>query len=332
MTRTFLILFFIAFAASAGGKSTVVVVRDENAVRGFEADEEKVRAMVSAGIRALTGKMNDAAAWSSLFNSNDVVGIKINTQAAPLHGTRPEVVRAIADGLQRAGVAATNIIVWDREASKMTSAGYTLNTGTGVQVVAVVPDGSWDEMVYFQNNLAGKLIWGDLQFGKDDEQLSNRSHLPKVLTQRVTKFINVPVLQDHEACGIAGCLYNVSLAMVDNTRRFETLGRRGDPMIAEIATMPMIKDKLVLNVMDGLIGGFAGGPSFKPQYSWHYAGLLFSRDPVAIDALALEMIEARRRENKIPAIGDAAAHVATAAKTGLGQNDRQHIDLVEIKP
>ena len=74
----------------------------------------------------------------------------------------------------------------------------------------------WDAKVYFENNLAGKLIWGDLLFGRDDEVLSKRSHLPKLVTGQS------PSLSTSRSSGqrrvrLAGCLYNLSLGMVDNT-------------------------------------------------------------------------------------------------------------------
>jgi uncharacterized protein (DUF362 family) len=314
-------------------KSRVVLVRDASSVSSYSVDAVKVQAMVAAGTQSLTGESDEAAAWRHFVSSTDVVGIKISTQSGRLQSTRRAVVEAIARGLRAAGVAGANIHVFDRDPLQMQAAGYLPVSGTNSMQVASVVDGTgWDAKVYFQNNLAGKLIWGDLLFGKDDEILSKRSHLPKLVTGTITKLINVPVLQDNDACGLAGCLYNLSMGMVDNTRRFETLGQRGDPMIAEICAMPQIRGKLVLNIMDGLIAGYAGGPGFKPQYSWNDGALYLSTDPVAIDSLCLEAIDARRREAKVTLAGPKAAHITTANRVGLGQSDRAKIDLVEIKP
>jgi uncharacterized protein (DUF362 family) len=213
----------------------------------------------------------------------------------------------------------------------MRVAGYT-TAKQPYRVVSVVGDIGWDANTFYENKLVGALIWGDLSFGQEGTGLSTRSHLPKVLTQTITKLINVPVLLNHDPCGLSGCLYNLSLASVDNARRFETNNQRGDPYIAEICALPVIRDKLVLNIIDGLIGGYAGGPSFKPQYSWNYGGLYFSRDPVAIDSVCLQLLEAKRRETKIPPIGSLASHITAAARLGLGQSDTNRIELIEVKP
>jgi len=319
---------------SVAAKSRVVLVRDPSAMDSFTADAAKVRAMVAAGIVTLTGEKNEAAAWRHFASGNDVVGIKINTEPGPLQSTRRAVVEAIAQGLRAAGVAATNIYVFDRDPNRMRAAGY-LRTGTTnkMQEVSIIDGTGWEPIAYFQDNLAGKLIWGDLLFGKDSEQdLSKRSHLPKLVTETITRLINVPVLQNHDVCGLAGCLYNLSLGMVDNTRRFETVGQHGDPMIAEICNMPPLREKLVLNVVDGLIAGYAGGLGFKPRYSWHYGGLYFSVDPVAIDSLCTDVLEAKCREAKVPPIRPLATHIATATRLGLGQSDPARIDLSEVKP
>jgi hypothetical protein len=315
-------------------KSRVVLVRDPSAVSSYSVDAAKAQGMVATGIQSLTGEGDEAAAWRHFVSSNDVVGIKISTQSGSLQSTRHAVVEAIARGLRAAGVSATNIYVFDRDPMQMQATGYrpTKSGSNGFQVVSIIGGTGWDANAYFQNNLAGKLIWGDLLFGKDDDPLSKRSHLPRLVSSTITKLINVPVLQDHDACGLEGCLYNLSLGMVDNTRRFETLGQRGDPMITEICAMPLLREKLALNVMDGLIAGYAGGPEFKPQYSWGYGALYLSVDPVAIDALCLEAIDARRREANVTPAATLATHILTAGKAGLGQSDRAKIDLVEAKP
>jgi len=196
----------------------------------------------------------------------------------------------------------------------------------------VIGETGWDPKSFYESKYVGKLIWGDFEFGRE-EPLGTRSYLPKVLTQTITKLINVPVLMDHEPCGLSGCLYNLSLAAVDNTRRFEQFGMHGDPAISEIgASSTAIRRKLVLNVMDALIAGFAGGPSFKPQYSWPYGGLYFSRDPVAVDAVCLDLLEAKRKETRVPAIGTNADHIENSARLAIGQADRANIEIVEVAP
>jgi len=316
-----LVCLLLATGSLSGQITPSNVVR----VHGSGNDMKTVRSMVSTGITALTGQNDETRAWQQFVSSKDVVGIKVNTQSGPLQVTRPAVVHAILQGLCSAGVAPSRILLWDRDDDKLRAAGYSH------PVTAVAPDG-WDDNHFYENKLVGKLIWGDRLFGREEHRLSTRSHLPRLLTQTITKLINVPVLQDHDACGMAGCLYNLSLGAVDNTRRFEMHGQTGDPAIAEICALPFVRSKLVLNIMDALVAGFAGGTSFKPQYSWEAGALYFSQDPVAIDVLGLEQLEAKRREARVPEIGARASHMATAARLGLGTNNRNQIRLIETGP
>ncbi|MEI6085712.1 MAG: DUF362 domain-containing protein, partial [Verrucomicrobiota bacterium] len=322
--RTFLALCLLASTAHATNR--VVLVRDPAVLDGRNVNAARAAAMVNASMKSLTSQTNLTAAWQQLFSSNDVVGIKVSTVAAPAHVTHPEVLAAIAAGLQLAGVASTNIIIFDRDPKKLRDAGYT-----GLRVAAIIGETGWDAGVFIESPSVGKLIWGDLEFGKE-EPLSNRSHFPKLLTQTITKLINVPVLMDHEAAGLAGCLYNVTLGMADNVRRFEQPGQRPDPAIIELYARPELRRKLVLNIADALYAGYAGGPAFKPQYSWPYAGLYFSRDAVALDAVCLDLVEAKRQEQNVAPIGDRAGHVMAAGKAKLGQVDREQIELVEVTP
>jgi len=315
MFRCVLIVASLLGVAGAEAGSRVVAVRSPQAT--------DVGAMITAGIKALVTTADETAAWRSLVSSNDIVGIKINTHAAPLLATHREVVDAIVRGLRSAGIPADNIWVFDRDAGKMQEAGFS-----GPRIGA----GEWDAETFYENKLVGRLIWGDLLFRAGDEQLSTRSHLPKLLTQTITKLINVPVLQSHDACGLCGCLYNLSLGMADNVRRFEQYGQNGNPAIAEICAMPAVRRKLALNIMDALTAGYAGGPAFRPQYSWNPNTLYFSFDPVALDAVCLQLLETQRKEANVSPLGDRAAHVATAARLGLGQNDLRQIELIEMAP
>ena len=311
------LLLFIAGAISAPAQNHVVLIRAPDVVTGLRVEPVHVRAMLAAGLRQLTGQTNDAAAWQQIASSNDVVGIKVCTLAGPAHVTHQDLLDAIAAGLRQAGVAATNIVVFDRDPKKLAEAEYRAN---GFRIEPVIEGAGWDASAFVENPLVGKLIWGDLDFNQQ-EPLSTRSHLPVLVTQRITKLINVPVLMDHEATGLAGCLYNLSLGMADNVRRLEQFGQRGDPVIAELCALPAIRQKLVLNICDALLAGYAGGPAFKPKYAWPYGGLYLSQDPVAVDMLCLSVLEAKRQEEHLPAIGTRASHILTAAHMGLGQTN-----------
>jgi hypothetical protein len=122
----------------------------------------------------------------------------------------------------------------------------------------------------------------------------------------------------------------MTLPNVDNWRRFGQPRGVSAYAMAELYNDPIISKKVVLNIMDGLVAGYAAGPQSHPNYSLHHATLLASRDPVAIDAIALERIERWRANAKLPAIGELAAHVQIAGQFGLGNADRTRLRLQEV--
>ena len=134
-------------------------------------------------------------------------------------------------------------------------------------------------------------------------------------------------MSDSGAAGLAGCIYNMTLPNVDNWRRFTQFESLGAYAMAEIYADPVIRDKVVLNIMDALVAAYAGGPEPHPNYAVHEATLLASKDPVAIDALALRRLERLRAEAKLPAIGELAAHVPLAGQMGLGNVDPARIEV-----
>ncbi|MDQ3314368.1 MAG: DUF362 domain-containing protein [Verrucomicrobiota bacterium] len=151
------------------------------------------------------------------------------------------------------------------------------------------------------------------------------------MSSRVTKVINVPEMSDSSSAGLAGRLYNVTLPNIDNWRRFTQYGPLGAGGIAEIYADPMIRDKVVLHLMDSLIAAYAGGPEPRPNYAHHEATLLASKDPVALDTLSLTRLEELRREARLPPIGELAQHVEIAGRMGLGNADRGRIEGRDLK-
>jgi hypothetical protein len=67
--------------------------------------------------------------------------------------------------------------------------------------------------------------------------------------------------------------------------------------------------------------------------AWPYGGFLASTDPVAVDAVARQVLEARRREVGLPPLaaeGREPAHIAAAARLGLGVADLARIERTEV--
>lgn len=341
-----LALFFFCGLASAQAqtaqtlpaRSIVYSAHDPAAIKDYRTDPAVVRAMVDRLLLAVTGQNDRARAWRSLVSPNDKIGIKISAAGGELFTTHRDVVNAIVDGLVAAGHSRSSIVVWDRSLGGMKDAGYRLSA-EGYQVKSIAPRDGYDPEAIFTAPLTGKLIWGDLEFRadqgtvpllSDQEQTSDDSHFAQIVSSEVTKIINVPVMSDSSTNGLAGCLYNVTIPNIDNWRRFTQVYSHGGFAIAELYNNAVIGKKVVLNLMDGLAAQYAGGPQSQPNYAVHHATLLASKDPVAVDAIALQRIDQWRLKAKLPPIGRLAVHVQVAGQIGIGNADLARIEVRSV--
>jgi hypothetical protein len=313
--------------------ATVFSAHDDLAITQFEEDPARTRRMVDALVVAVTRQPDVARAWRSLVSPSDRVGIKVATAGGRYFSSHRGVVAAVIAGLESAGVPRSRMLVWDRDAAQLRAAGLTPER-LRVPVRAVDPPRGFDREAKFTSPVLGKLIWGDLLFEEkkpkpgrrlnEEDQLSSTSHLAMILRD-VTKIVNIPVLSDEAGCGVAGALYNVTVPAIDNWRRFTQPG--GASGIADLYAGERIAPKVVLHLMDALLAQYAGGPGFQPNYAVAHATLYASRDPVALDAHALRLIDRWRAPAKLPPTGKSGEWLETAAQLGLGVADESRIDV-----
>jgi len=318
--------------------SVVYAVHNPDAIKDYEANPRVVREMVNRLVLAVTGQSDVVKAWASLVSPNDRVGIKICAAGGELFTTHHAIVNAIVDGLAAAGHSRSSIIVWDRSLGGVKGAGYRPGSD-GYQLKSTAPHDGYDANAVMSAPLVGKLVWGDFEYvgdtGKmpllaDAEATSNVSHLSKIISGEVDKVINVPVMSVSETNGIAGCIYNMTIPNIDNWRRFAQGSRFGAESLAEIYSDPLIAKKVVFNLMDGLIAQYAGGPQPQPNYAVHHATLYASKDPVALDAIALKKLEEWRKRGNLRPVGAVAAYIDFASQLGLGNSATDRIEIRNI--
>ncbi|MDR2463419.1 MAG: DUF362 domain-containing protein [Verrucomicrobiales bacterium] len=337
--------------SAAPVKSRVVVLENPAIINNFRVNDTLLADSFNRALLALANQAAVSDAWRQFVTPRDVVAIHITTTGGQVLSTHRALLDAVISGLQAAGVAKRNITVWDKFASDLQAAGYNANA---FRCQAVIPGAGFTPDQFYFSEIAGQLIWGDHDFrGKtkpDDflapdtleisatatkpaepPQVSNRSYYTTLLTKRATKIINLPVMSSDERIGLAGCVSSLALASVDNTRRFLNSSSTAAEAIAEIYASDIIKPKTVLHIMDGTLAQYAGGPYFIPNYCAQPGLLYLSRDPVAIDTLALERIEAWRKTKAIDPVGKDAAHLRQAAQLGIGANEKSQMEIINLR-
>jgi len=236
----------------------------------------------------------------------------VNTLGGRGISSNLQLVEAICERLQEAGIKASDIVVWDRDTDELERVGFHVTEGG-------------NRVQCFGTNRAGY-----------EEELaaygSVGSRLSKILTQRSNVLINVPVLKDHDGAGVTIALKNM-YGVIHNPNKYHPNGC--NPYVADLNMLPQIKSRMRLTLCDATTVIYEGGPGYKPEHSWKCNALLVSQDPVALDSTGWQIIERKRAENGLKTLeaeGRAPHYIATAAdhEHRLGMNDPRRISALEV--
>ncbi len=330
----------------------VVKVTDARVLRDEQVDAKVAAEMVEKGIRTLTGKsMKDS--FRLFFSRDDVIGIKVNPVGSPLIHTKPETVEALVAWLTDNGVPRKNIVIWDRFEGMLKEAGYTPERFPGVSIEGLqtmdeteggtswrAADGSHVSAARFDQEVfyLAKGVTGTGASGYPDDAFYQNQHVftgeksffGKLLTQRLTKLINVAAFKN-TGNGVSMATKNLGYGAICNT------GRLHKPLFFKVCTevlaAPVIRDRLVLNLIDGIRGQYDGGPDKSEKFVYPNASLYFASDPFALDMTGHRELVAKRKAmgvttNEHPRFTE---YLYYAEKLGLGLATPEKIELVEVK-
>ena len=309
-----------------------------------------VREMMERGMRSLTGETTTLAAWRRFFEPQDVVAIKVNAGGHPYCVSSPVIVAEICRQLIAVGLKPTQIVVYERFFGQLADANYAPHLPEGVQIQAAehgnrAPDErSYDPLTYVEAEF----------FGEED----TRSNMMRLVSERVTKIVNVPNMKDHGATGVTGCLKNLAYGSFSNVARTHSQGVSHTlTAVGTFAAVEPLRSRAVLQIMDGLRAVWHGGP-FAPTQKFLFfpRQIVIGTDPVAIDRLLLDVIDDKRKAEGVISIWDRSPshlkpndtiardsdpnvnilireprHVEYAGRLGLGEWDLAKIKVEEIE-
>jgi hypothetical protein len=110
----------------------------------------------------------------------------------------------------------------------------------------------------------------------------------------ITALISLPGLKAHWLTGIGTVLKNYILYS-GAPRNYH---HQDSAKLGEIWNRPEVKGKTRLILVDALYPLCDKGPQPDPRYKWAYNGLIAGTDPVAVEAVCLKIITAKRQEIK----------------------------------
>ena len=286
--------------------SQLVRVHHSGAWDGDKLVPDALRQMLDAGITHLTG-INDAKlAWAALFSPNERIAIKVNTILSSDYWTPRPLVMAVAQSLQDAGVPAEQIVIYDRDPSELGVAGFKENRdGPGVRCMSTTKYAKGYKLVGIDAGLSEVLLSCDA-------------------------LINMPIIKSHGNAGMTFSMKN-HYGSFQRPTEFYHSGKGIQQGIAELNAWPDIKNRTRLIV--GSLLSFVGANSWDWSSALPGDSLLFSFDPVAADAYAMqEFQKVVTLSGPSPKTVQALATpwIAYAAKLGVGTNDPAHYQVNEF--
>ena len=322
----------------------VVEVKNPAMIKNGVKNREAIKKTLDRGLKELTGAPHAVDAWRKFFEPGDVVGIKVVPNGQPYAHSSFELVLEVIEGLKSAGVKTKDMFVYDRYRSEFMDAGYHKILPGDIRWGGITADGGDQFQLDFpsfrSDPIAGydhdAFVWMDLvPYGddpKDDRKY--RSHLGKLVTKVVNKIVAIPVVKDHGSGGVTGALKNMSHGSVNNVARSHSNSFTNvcNQFIPQVVSHPTIRSKFVLQIMDGIRAVYQGGPFAwardEGKWCWEYNALLLATDPVALDHVEWDIVDAKRVLEKLPPVAASGKlAIDPLGKEGFDVRQPQHIAL-----
>ncbi len=320
----------------------VVVAKDENCVVDSVPSEKAAYEMIKSSLLALTGSKSLKKAWRQFVSPKDIIGLKVNPIGDNLLSTSHAVTKSVIKQLVEAGIPKENIVIWDRRTENLKNAGYTKENYPDIKISATEYADEKGSMYGADGKLYGldridnnTFFYADVEGEYDVYTLpymvngGKNSYLTKIVTQEVDKIINIPILKN-AGSAVTLCMKNLAFGSISNTGRLHK--QFWHHTCAYICAFPAIRDKVVLNIVDGMKGCFEGGPGANPQYICNYNLIMVGSDPVAVDRIGHDIVIKKRIEEGIQKSDSPKGYkYATMAQDmGLGIADIDKIELINI--
>jgi uncharacterized protein (DUF362 family) len=320
----------------------VIQLIDDDSYKDDAINQKAVFDMLAKGMLSLTGAATLNEAWLQLVKPGERIGLKVNPIAGQLLSTSHELVASIISQLEDAGISRSSITIWDRREFQLHEAGFTEDRYPGIRIVGTEckdANGSFygsDGKLLSESRIdTNWYYWADVEMEYDEYTLpymvnsGKHSYFTKILTQEIDKVINIPILKN-AGSSITLCLKNLGYGVITNTSRLHA--KLWGETSAQVCAFPPVRDKVVLNIVDGIVGCYQGGPAANPQFIIPFKTMLLGTDPVAVDRIGYDIVINKRIEMGVQESDTdrGKEFMLLASNYQLGESDIEKIDLQTI--
>lgn len=276
------------------------------------------------------------------------VGLKIYTDSGPGLATPFPLVRAVIASLQARGYRTNEIFLVGLNALRLRLTGYLPSFATGEMPfpghpLYVLESGKFYDPTWFYDSplpsrfdpITNERAVEAAAAGKNTTttEEDRKSFLATPLFLDADFWVNLPVYTDHPVLGINGALVNATLWNASNTFRFFKSPATAPAAVAEMAAIPELREGWALNLVSLQLYQFIGGPYFNSLYTVSEPRLLMSADPVVLDSIMLDRLNAaRKRTGFDPVDNEEARMLDFAQQLGVGYRDPAKSPVIKLGP
>jgi len=276
------------------------------------------------------------------------VGLKIYADSGPGLATPFPLVRAVIAALEARGYQPGQIFLVGLNPLRLRLTGFLPSFATGEtpfpgHPMYVLESGKfYDPSWFYDSPLPSRFdpITNDRAVeqaarGKNTTttEEDRKSFLATPLFLDADFWINLPMYTDHPVLGINGALVNATLWNASNTFRFFKSPATAPAAVAEMAAIPELREGWVLTITSLELYQFIGGPYFNSLYTVSEPRLWMSADPVVLDALMLDRLNAARKRTGFDPIDTEEARMLDfAAQLGVGSRDTTKVPWIKVGP
>lgn len=270
------------------------------------------------------------------------VGLKIYTDSGPGLATPVPLVKAVIASLKRRGFQHRDIFLVGLNALRLRMTGYLPSLVSGEtpfhgNPVYVLESGRYYDPVWFYDSplpqrfdpiFAEQQTKGVSNTSTKDED--RKSFLATPLFLDADFWINLPVYSDHPTLGINGALVNATLWNASNTARFFRSPANAPAAVAEMSAIPELRETWAFTIASLQHYQFVGGPFFNSLYTVSEPLVWLSTDPVMLDALMRDRLNALRKKSGFIPVDEEIRTLEFAEALGVGSTRTKSARIVPV--
>jgi hypothetical protein len=300
-------------------------------------------------VEALIGQYEAATGRKLVPGPKKKVGLKVYADSGPGMATPIPLVKAVITAMERRGFENQNIFLVGLNALRLRMTGYLPSLVSGQTpfnrhpVYVLESNRYYDPVWFYDSPLPQRFdpIFTEQRTpseggikgvsGTSSKDEDRKSFLATPLFLDADFWINLPVYTDHPTLGINGALVNATLWNASNTARFFRSPANAPAAVAEMSAIPELRQTWVFTLSSLEHFQFIGGPFFNSLYTDSEPVLWLSNDPVMLDALARDRINALRKKGGFGPVDEDIRTLEFAETLGVGSTRTKSAKIIPVE-